>query len=294
MDNGEISKVAVAGEQLGFRTEGTGPTVLAIGSTGHWPGSTFSPELRKKLKFILADSRFCASPRPLEEVQRLTLETLCKDADLIRQASGEEQVVAMGHSAIGLLALEYARLYPQSVTHVLMIGTPPRKTLDTTKPEPDFIPELKQFWREDASQQRKALLRQNQAELTPERMSQVPPGKAFGVWYIAHGPMAFYDPAYNISWMFEGLEFDTGVYGHFVGTLLKDYNVEAAIREVSVPVFLALGRYDYLVPFSLWDADQKAPPNLTVKIYDKSGHYPMMEESQLFDQDLLNWLGGEV
>jgi proline iminopeptidase len=219
------------------------------------------------------------------------LETLCNDVELIRQASGEERVAVLGHSTGGLLALEYARHYPKSVNHVLMIGTPPHETLDTSKPEPEFGPELKEFWNQDASPERKALLRQNQEQLTPERISQVPPGKAFGVWYTAHGPMAFYDASYDISWIFEGLEFDLGVFSHFTGTFLKDYNIDTAIREASVPVFLALGRYDYLVPSSLWDEYKEKVPNLTVRIYEQSGHYPMMEESQRFDKDLLDWLG---
>lgn len=294
MDNNtRVTESDAEGQRPAFRVEGSGIPCLSIGSTTSWPGATLSDTLKQKIKFVFADSRFIGSPRPAEVVQGITWQTFFDDIECVRREVGEERMVVLGHSAIGLLALEYAKAYPQNVTHVIMLATPPRGTLDTSTLEPEFIPELKRFWENDASEERKALLRRNQSELTPERMAATPPGKAFGIWYIAHAPMLFSDPNYDVSWLFEPLEFDAGVYAHYVGSLLKDYDVAKSLRETPVPVFLALGRYDYGVPYVMWDEVRTASPNLTTVMFEKSGHYPMMEEPERFDRELLAWLQAE-
>ena len=58
----------------------------------------------------------------------------------------------------------------------------------------------------------------------------------------------------------------------------------------NVPVFLGLGRYDYLVaPPRSWNSRQNFR-NLTISVFEKSGHTPQFEEAKLFDQELLQWL----
>ncbi|MNU02368.1 hypothetical protein D3C72_2460510 [compost metagenome] len=56
-------------------------------------------------------------------------------------------------------------------------------------------------------------------------------------------------------------------------------------------MLLALGRHDYLVgPESAWDAYRERFADLTVKVFERSGHTPQLEESDQFDAELLRWL----
>jgi proline iminopeptidase len=56
-------------------------------------------------------------------------------------------------------------------------------------------------------------------------------------------------------------------------------------------MLLALGRYDYLVaPPSSWDAVRPKFRDLTVRVFERTGHTPQYEESALFDAELLGWL----
>jgi proline iminopeptidase len=58
-----------------------------------------------------------------------------------------------------------------------------------------------------------------------------------------------------------------------------------------MPVLLALGRYDYLVPPAyLWEGVRDKFSNLTIRIFEKSSHAPHLEEPELFDKELLEWL----
>jgi proline iminopeptidase len=58
-----------------------------------------------------------------------------------------------------------------------------------------------------------------------------------------------------------------------------------------VPKLLLLGRYDYNIPYREWDGVRKTTPHMTTHVFDRSGHFPMLEESALFDQGVVQWLG---
>jgi proline iminopeptidase len=58
-----------------------------------------------------------------------------------------------------------------------------------------------------------------------------------------------------------------------------------------VPVFLALGRYDNIVaPHFTWDPVRPKFHDLTVRIFEKSGHTPQLEQPDIFDEELLKWI----
>ncbi len=57
------------------------------------------------------------------------------------------------------------------------------------------------------------------------------------------------------------------------------------------PVLLGLGRYDYLVgPVDLWNEIERDFPTVKKVIFERSGHNPMYEEPELFDQTLIDWI----
>ena len=58
-------------------------------------------------------------------------------------------------------------------------------------------------------------------------------------------------------------------------------------------MFLALGRFDYLVaPPHTWDRVRPAFRDLTVRIFERSGHTPQYEEAAHFDAELIGWMTG--
>jgi pimeloyl-ACP methyl ester carboxylesterase len=61
------------------------------------------------------------------------------------------------------------------------------------------------------------------------------------------------------------------------------------VRALDVPVFLVLGRYDYGIPYYVWDEPKKSFSNLRYKLYDKSGHHPPYEQPDEFAADVVEW-----
>lgn len=74
--------------------------------------------------------------------------------------------------------------------------------------------------------------------------------------------------------------------------MFSDYNVANALKAISCPILLALGRYDYFNPPHLWEKYCDHASNITVRIFEKSGHTPQLEESENFDVALLEFLSG--
>jgi len=64
-----------------------------------------------------------------------------------------------------------------------------------------------------------------------------------------------------------------------------------SVWSVRVPMYLALGEHDYLLPPSkLWQSLRSVAATLTIDIYDRSGHWPHFEQRDAFDAALVDWL----
>src|SRR5262249_21229902 len=65
------------------------------------------------------------TPRPsgLDPVGEMTWENLTADADALRESLGFDRWAVLGHSFGGKVALEYALRYPNSLSHLILLGT---------------------------------------------------------------------------------------------------------------------------------------------------------------------------
>jgi pimeloyl-ACP methyl ester carboxylesterase len=116
------------------------------------------------------------------------------------------------------------------------------------------------------------------------------PRDAFALRYVRNGPRYFYDPSYDFYWAFAGKHFSAELIDHFVSTIIKEYDPRPRLATNVVPKLLLLGRYDYNIPYREWDSARKTTLHLTTHVFDRSGHFPMLEESALFDRRVVEWL----
>ena len=272
--------VSVDGVELPYYIEGEGIPCLVINNALAMRRA-LSQDLRKTFRFIFSDMRAMVPYTKTYDLEKVTLDTFLDDIERVRAAVGFDKVCVFGHSIGGLFALEYARKYPQHVTHVIMNGTPPYAT--------QKMYDLQEtFWGSHASEDRKVALKKNQ-ERMKESIGKEPPGRTRIAAYIMNGPMYFYDPRYDCAWLFEGEHWSPELFERIFGVIMKSYDI--ADRKVpDVPIFLSLGRHDYAVPFVCWDGIKEKIPNLSYNLFDKSGHYAPLEERELFDKKLIGWI----
>jgi len=129
------------------------------------------------------------------------------------------------------------------------------------------------------------------AGLTPEVRATLSSGELFVREYVASGPMYWYDPTYDCSWLWEGVAPDWPIVERLF-ELFETYDLAKGPAEITVPVLIAHGRYDYAAPYTLWDDHRHKLPRHTYALFDRSGHYPPLEEPQRFEQKLFGWVHG--
>jgi len=166
------------------------------------------------------------------------------------------------------------------VSHVVAVGTPP--TWDLPKLASDAL----SFFEADASEERKAILRDNLARL--------PAGADARQGLLARTPMRFFDPRFDAVPVFAESEARPELLAHIMGPLVAGWDIRSASRSSSVPLLIAHGRYDYVVPYVLWNGVAETLPHTTVRLFDRSGHQPFLEEPEAFGMAVESWMhGGE-
>ena len=270
--------VDVGGARLPYRIEGRGQPCLVLGSIAYY-SRMFSQALREHVQLIFIDLRHFAASDPAFSPDRISIDLYASDIEQVRLRLGLGDVVVMGMSVHATIALEYARRYPAHVRGVVVIGSEPQSSDDDEAGD--------RHW-EEASEERKVLRARKKAELTPELRATLSPAAFFVREYVARGPLHYYDMTYDGTWLWEGTELNMPVlerlYQEIDGLTL-------ASGEITTPVLIVQGRYDYGSPYTLWEAHRHKLPNHTFALFAHSGHNPPLEEPDRFDETLLAWIG---
>lgn len=281
----ETGVVASDGFRLQYIVEGAGRPALVVGSALYY-SRAFSPDLRNHLRLVFTDHRGFAPSPGVRDTTAFALDVLLDDMERVRHRLDLGPVVVIGHSGHAYMALEYAKKYPANVSHVVMIGI-----------SPDLSPAHAQardaYWEASASPERKTVMEENLRRLSDDEIARLPvsPGQRFIRTYIRNGPQAWFDPHFDSSSLWEGVDINMDMFNHVWGRIFADIDIARGLETFDRPVFLGLGRYDFLVaPPSSWDRVRPLFTDLTVRIFERSGHTPQYEEAAAFDEELLAWI----
>ncbi|MBM3183886.1 MAG: alpha/beta hydrolase [Chlamydiae bacterium] len=275
----QTGHIDIDGFKLRYITEGEGPDVLVIGSSVYYPRS-FSQNLRKSLRLHFVDYRGFAEGPEVE----LTFDTLLDDLEHIRQKLSLKRCIVIGHSAHGLLALEYAKKYKEHVSHVIIIGMPPHM-------KPDHIAMAQHNWDDSVWPERKAAFERNMMLMPDEKLNQLPREEWFLQMNFRNVPKSWYDYNFDSTPLWKGVKPNTHILDQMYLRFAREIDVSQGLESFDRPVLLAYGRFEFLVaPVHSWDSLRHKFKNLTVRIFEKSAHSPQYEEANLFDAELLKWL----
>ncbi len=274
--------IDVEGARLRYRIEGLGQACLVVGSSILYPRA-FSDALREQLRLVFVDLRHFVASDPSFGPDRISLDTYADDIERVRSTLGLDDIVVIGHSIHGAIALEYARRYPDHVRGVVAIGARARMSAE------DYATEDR-LWEAEASEERKAIVARRQAALTPEVRATLSPAEAIARDYVAIGPMQWFDPTYDPSWLWEGVVPNQPILDRLYDELFDPYDLAQGPSPITVPVLIAIGRYDYTAPHTLWEEHRHKLSRHTFALFERSGHYPSLDEPKLFDHTLLAWI----
>jgi len=265
------------GFMLEWSRDGGGLPMMVLGARHFYP-RYFPQSLREHFEIVFCDLRQWAPTPDGFDITTITRDTFSEDVDAVRQAAGLDRPIVAGQSQHGAIALEYTRHSPQSVRGVVAIAAvPPAGSYEGLEPAADFF-------QRDAGDDRLAAHERNKA--TRRVPTSIETSQDFIDDYVSDGATGWYDYTFDCSALWEGVEVNLPVMDQvFKPEMLGGYRAEA----LDVPVFLALGRYDYGIPFYVWDEPKKSFSNLRYKLYEKSGHHPPYEQPEEFAADLVEW-----
>ena len=275
--------LTISGRPHPYLIEGTGLTCIVTGPAPSYPPQ-FSDRAKQQVRFVYVDFKNSWNLESPHGVEAVTMDSLVDEIDQIRKGLALERVCVIGHSAPGLVAMEYALRHPEHTSHAVLIGVEPYFNQAWLKARADF-------WERDASPERKAALAKNAARFPDDLLRGLSPLDAFALRYVRNGPKYFFDPTYDFYWAWAGKQLSGEMVTYFLNTILGDYDPRPRLAKNTVPMLLILGRYDYNIPYREWDSARKNTPHLTSHVFQRSGHFPMIEEAGRFDDILIRWLG---
>jgi len=274
----------INGTKLYYTIEGTGIPCMIISYAGTlFYERTFSNDLQKYFQLIHVDLRGGGQSDP-GIIGEITLASLVEDIEQLRQTLNLDKMAVIGHSGNGWLALEYVRQYSRNISHLILVGTGPSRTEDTRK-------KVQDYWETFASEERKTILERNSEQLTEdEQFDTFSTSESFIKMYVAWGPRLWFDPLFDCSHLFKDMNLNADVLRRFFDIVMKDFDATSFLSEITCPVFLVSGKYDFPNPPILWDGEKEKFPDCTYHLFEHSGHNPQLEEQSLFTRKLISWI----
>ncbi len=269
------------GFSFGYTIEGEGPTLLVIGSHVFYP-RTFSTQLRQKRRLVFIDHRgFAEAQRPLE-ARDCELETIVDDVAAMCDVLDLGEVDVLGHSGHGYMALEFARRFPERVRRTVLVGTGPSHA-------EAHMQTGAQIWEALAAPERKARLEADLAVM--EKRIRTDPERRFIWMCLGLGARSWFDPVYDAAMLWEGVRVNMPVFDRLWGEVFATYPTRDVLAEIVQPLLICMGRHDHLVaPTETWLPLLPEGNTPRLALFERSAHTPQLEEAELFDTVLLDFL----
>lgn len=260
---------------------GNGIPLFVIGSALFY-SRAFSDELQNHFRMVFADHRgFTENPYNDGDISRYSMNILLEDIDKVRITEGLDKFIILGHSGHAFMALEYAKKYPENILGVVMTGVSPDYSENNRL-------KCEEFFNEKAGQKRKDVYSGMMSELMAKIARE--PEKRFLHFCLCSGARNWYDPEYDASWLWEGVTTNMEMIDHVWGVIFRDIKTEEGLQQLDKPVFLSTGRFDFVTgPATRWEKYKPLFRNLTFKVYENSCHYPMIDNREEFNNDLIMW-----
>lgn len=263
------------GTHLHYESTGEGlPTLVPCLASSVPYERSFGEELKKDLRYVFVEARGTARS---EGEMDVSVDRIADDLEDLRQQLGLERVAVLGQSRNGLAAARYAQKYPDAVEHLVVIGTPVNMK--------DIMSE--EYWEAHADEERRRVAAENQRRLEEEELDLDTP-EGLVRWFSLESHRLWFDPRYDMAHMWDPSLLLPEAAQRSDADGWAGVDLREMLADTRVPAFAAFGKYDFHVPPTnlLDDID-----GVTVEVFDRSGHFPYIEEEQEFARRYRQWVG---
>ena len=262
-----MTKMLIRGISLFVKVTGDGhPLVLMHGGPGvdHTTMLPFLP-LSDHFKLVFYDHR-CNGRSERAAITSMTWENLTADAEALRQALGVDKWSVLGHSFGGMVALEYALRFPQSLSHLVLMDTCGDSSW-VQQSAPEILAK-----RGYSLATVKIAQRFFNGQIEPNEM--VTAMRRFGsAYYHRFNPLVLIREVVLGTRM--KLSPEALIFGF--GQLLKGWTVMDRLNEIKVPTLVLAGRDDFQFPPEHQAALSAGIEGSRLEIIERAGHNAQSE-----------------
>ena len=267
MDTGAF-RLSLNSSSISYSVRGRGePLILCPvtwGIDGHrW---TMLEELARNFTLIRLDPRGTGESGEVKEKSEYGIPALVSDMEKLREHLEIEKWNVMGQSAAGWTALEYTLAHQEHVDNLVVVCSSPTGQFyggTFRDPSHPLFPRYEQLSQEirslpQAERVKKFNRTIYQYDVQSENAKEI------------------------IDEIFASADFDPKRNQYFVMNELARYNVTNRLQEISVPALIIGGRHDVHVSPSWSKMMAEQIPHSRLIMMEKSGHFPWLDEPELF------------
>ncbi len=268
--------VDVHGTRLFVREVGSGtPLVVLHGGPG-LSHDYLAPQLiallAQEYRLIFYDQRASGRSSGREDTTRLTMAQFVEDLEQLRVTLGLGAMNLLGHSFGGLLAMQYASTYPQSVRTLLLLDSSPAS----------WALNFPYFRRTIAERQGEAGRRELEALLAPAGARTDP--ATMTRYYRMYFRSFFHDPR-------QSEQLELGIDAHWLANVavtngrvwgdLGEYDIHERLPRIQAPTLIVHGTSSVLSMQGAEAIAARIPRSRLIRLQDV-GHFPYIEAPLAF------------
>ena len=194
------------------------------------------------------------------------LEVLADDAARLIRELRLGPVGIVGHSNGGFIGLHLALRHPRLVAKLVLVDT---------AASAEFRPVSRENARRRATP---AILR----ALRSLWDRPIPDAAAFRRLWRTVQPLYFHRPTPRlVKLVTDPLRFDVEAR-HRILAAFDRYDVRLVLSRIGAPTLVVVGRHDWITPPSFAEELARAIPRARLEVFERSGHYPFVEEPRRF------------
>jgi proline iminopeptidase len=268
--NGNRLNVEVLGE--GERTIIAHHGAPGLGSLAE-PRASFG-RLSDAYRVVVFDARGSGAS---DDAEPYTHEQWVADLEGVRNWIGAERIAVAGGSYGGFIAMEYAARHPDRVGAVLLRDT----SADNGNQELAV--------RNAAASSR---VRIDQAKLDRIMSGTVRDDEDLRDCWREILPLYDhdYDPA-KVEQRAAATPYHYRTHNYAFAHNQPNYDIKHLLPSITAPTLVTVGRHDWITPVSCSETIAELIPNAELRVFEQSGHSPQVEEADLWEATVREFLG---
>lgn len=275
--------VSVAGASLFVKTLGEGAPLLFVHGGPGLDHSYFLPHVRPLAEsntLVFYDQR-SSGRSGIGEPTAFSMEQFIADLDRVRASTGVEKVHLLAHSWGGLIAMQYALSYPGRLNSLILVNP----NAASAAIQQDVLERLQAR----VTPFRKA---EQAALLQTEAFHRRDPA-ALTDFFRLNFKSSFYDTTKveQLSFYFDSTftRKSTALGQLRADSTLTAYDLYASLQTLDIPTLILHGSHDPSSPEEIALLQEAIPHSRLVQM-DSSGHFPFIEQPELFSYHIQTFL----